>query len=171
MTMDDIAAEAGISKRTIFRHFDGRYELIKCAFDSALEEYAERIPEIGESEPAQEWLARSLRVLHAMNLRVGRLWWDLATQIDPDRSDPVSRIYAPKRCMAIVESYAASAWTAYGGHGAPTAEVVDAFAAFTSVFYTHTMLHDYGRMPQTTAESNAGCLDQIIRSAVESPVA
>lgn len=46
MTMDDIAREAGVGRRTIYLHFSGKEEVALCSIDRVVERVQERLREI-----------------------------------------------------------------------------------------------------------------------------
>lgn len=167
MRMDDVAAEANLNRRTLFRYFGARIPLIKAAFDSALAEYARRVPEPRADESPGAWLTRALTEMHVMNARIGRLWWDLATRHSNESTDETDRIYDPAACAQIVETFAQNAWSKYGGRGRVPANLVVACAMYTSVFITHTLQKDYGLTPQESAGRNAQTLDLLFKSGVE----
>lgn len=166
MRMDDVAAAADLNRRTLFRYFGARIPLIKAAFDSALEEYARRVPVPAADEEPEDWLHRALTEMYVMNARIGRLWWDLATLHSDPSDDETDHIYDPQACAAIVETFAQNAWRTYGGKGTVPANLVVACAMYTSVFVTHTLQNDYGLSPQDSAARNTKTLDVLFRAAV-----
>jgi AcrR family transcriptional regulator len=60
MTMEDIAREAGIGKRTIYLHFESKEELALATADRNIERLVERLREVAESEAEPEVRIRQL---------------------------------------------------------------------------------------------------------------
>jgi Transcriptional regulator len=62
MTMDDIAREAGIARRTIYLHFPSKEEVALCSIDRVVERVLERLREIAGDEtlPTPERVRRML---------------------------------------------------------------------------------------------------------------
>ncbi|MGE2712614.1 TetR/AcrR family transcriptional regulator [Mycolicibacterium litorale] len=166
MRMEDVAAEADLNRRTLFRYFGAREPLIKAAFESALAEYARRIPVPTADDEPHEWLTRALIEVNVMNARIGRLWWDLATRHSEGSHEEADDIYDPQACAAIVETFAQNAWTKFGGNGTVPANLVVACAMYTSVFVTHTLQNDYGLSPTEAATRNAHTLSLLFRGGV-----
>jgi AcrR family transcriptional regulator len=55
INMDDLAARAGVSKRTVYRYFTGKEAIIEAALDAFMAEMAEAVAQIvrEETEPTQ----------------------------------------------------------------------------------------------------------------------
>src|SRR5437660_1768960 len=67
MTMDDIAAESGVARRTIYLHFHGKEQVALESIDRVVERLVERLRAVAsEASPPDERLRSMLvtRVLH-----------------------------------------------------------------------------------------------------------
>jgi len=87
VTMDDIAAEAGVGKGTLFRRFGDRAGLIRAVFDAQISDLAEAITSgpapLGPSAPPRERIPAALDAVVAFKLRN----WQLTAALErPDRS-------------------------------------------------------------------------------------
>src|SRR3954452_12585626 len=57
VSMDEIAAAAGVSRRSLFRHFDSRDELVAAALDSVIDVYEHGLGDALSGErPLDDWL-------------------------------------------------------------------------------------------------------------------
>jgi len=61
MTMDDIADAAGVSRRTLFRHFESRERLIAESLEAGIQLYGELLPTFEGGWNA--WLEASVTLL------------------------------------------------------------------------------------------------------------
>jgi AcrR family transcriptional regulator len=62
MTMDDLAAEAGVAKRTIYLHFKNKEDVALCSIDRVVARLLERLRQIACSDtPADERIRRMLK--------------------------------------------------------------------------------------------------------------
>ena len=76
-TVDDVAEAAGVSRRTIFRHFATRDALFVTVIRAGIRRYAEQIPAPPPGDDLRGWLPDLLAVTHRLNARNGRVFWDL----------------------------------------------------------------------------------------------
>src|ERR1700761_1031141 len=66
VTVDDIAHEAGVSRRTIFRHFATRDELLAVALTQQSDTFRSTLPQLGD-QGWQTWLAELSQAVHQAN--------------------------------------------------------------------------------------------------------
>src|ERR1700729_4587739 len=59
--VDDVAEAAGISRRTVFRHFATRDALFVAVIRAGVRRYAEQIPAPPDGDDLREWLGGVLR--------------------------------------------------------------------------------------------------------------
>src|SRR5829696_5930221 len=81
-TADEVAAEAGLSIRTVFRHYGTRDHMIATVLRAQLEHYGDTLPRPGKGASVQEWLPALLVEVHRLNATLGRAYWELAAQGD-----------------------------------------------------------------------------------------
>lgn len=60
VTMDELASEAGLSKRTIYRYFSSKEEIIEAVIDSFLKMMGEKADKVLESEKQPEEIFKSI---------------------------------------------------------------------------------------------------------------
>jgi len=142
ITADEVAEAAGVSRRTVFRHFATHGELIVTAIAELYKVVADRMP--GPPAPGADvraWLTESAVALHALNREViGRAFWDIHIQRPgtwPEVTAALSDVTARRDQWA--RELATGAWRALGGKRTPPQWVIDAFALQLSGFATNAM--------------------------------
>lgn len=149
-TMDQIAEESGVSRRTLFRHFATRERLLAAAFDAGMAGYRDGLPVYdGDLEG---WLRQSCQAAHRMNSTIGPGFFELASRTDlaPDLVDVENRRRHEFRAAAA--QIASTLWTALGADG-PVPHVLDnAVAAHLSPFFTAATTIDADHDWQTAAD-------------------
>src|ERR1700722_389244 len=79
VTVDDIAREAGVSRRTIFRHFATRDDLLAVALTQQSDTFRSTLPQLGKQGwPA--WLAELCQAVHQANDTLHRTLHELVTR-------------------------------------------------------------------------------------------
>jgi AcrR family transcriptional regulator len=136
-TVDQIAAAAGVSRRTVFRQFSNHAELLLAALDEIRRLFEAEMP-VAPSPGAdvQAWLVESTVSIHELFRRaIGRAFWDLHGE-RPRVSDSVAERIAevPAFRERLAGELTVAAWGALGGNGAPPQWVIDTFAIHISGF-------------------------------------
>lgn len=142
VTVDEVAAAAGVSRRTVFRHFPNHAELILAALIEIRRQLDEGVP----SPPApgsdvHEWLETSAVAMHRLFRElIGRAFWDLYTRgpsLPPAVAERVSGALELRHRYAT--DLAAAAWTALEGQGEPPTWIGDVFSMNLSGFATNAL--------------------------------
>jgi AcrR family transcriptional regulator len=169
-TVDDVAATAGVSRRTVFRHFGTREALFAVAIRDRLRSYAEQLAPPTEGEDGDEWLRRTLVTVHRINARNGRIFWELATH-ESELTGELAAAAAECRVARkrFAGNVAAGLWQAAGGTGWPPDWVTDAVSVQLSGFTTHSLASDLDRTPEEVAASAEKVLRAVVAAAVASP--
>ncbi|MET8982667.1 TetR/AcrR family transcriptional regulator [Streptomyces sp. NPDC004539] len=113
VTVDEIATIAGVSRRTVFRHFTTRDELVVAAIRATRPLFDESLP-LRDGADWREWLSELYLAVHRANVRFGRLVWELLAR--PNLSEPLATVaaeitrYRAARNEAIVRDL----WQALG---------------------------------------------------------
>jgi AcrR family transcriptional regulator len=165
-TIDEIAEEAGVSRRTVFRHFANHAELLAAAIRESILEVGRSLPK--PPRPHEEiaaWLTRAMVTMHEVVHRVvGRAFWDIHnrhTEMAPEVADALSGIVMQRRVFTA--GIAQGAWGALGGAGDAPEWVLDAFDLHASGFAAHAF-PDHSA--QRTGELSGRILLQVLKSAV-----
>ena len=167
VSMDAIAIEAGISRRTLFRHFPVRDELVARALDESLQYFHGQVTETFEiSVDLREWLRSVVSVLHSIQIGAGRGIWQLAAADDSELPAPIAAVNA-KRRQARHETtvvIAQEAWRRCGHEGKVPREVEIMFALTFSSFAARSLNFDYG----VSEEESVRALAELLGGYLES---
>jgi len=170
-TVDDVAEGAGVSRRTIFRHFATRDTLFVTVIRAGIRRYAEQIPGPPADDDLRGWLADLLMVTHRLNARNGRVFWDLVGVRSADLSADLAMVAG--ECRDSRNRFAASVtelmWLVRGGHGPPPRWLADTVAVQLSGFTTQSLAGDLGRSPDQVARVSAQVIEAALTSALAQP--
>ncbi len=166
-TVDDVADAAGVSRRTIFRHFATRDALFVTVIRAGIRRYAEQIPAPPADDDLRGWLPELLAATHRLNAGNGRVFWDLVGLRAADLSGDLAMVAA--ECRDSRNRFAATVtgllWRARRAPGQPPQWLVDAVAVQLSGFTTQSLAGDLGRSPDEVAFVSAEVIEAALRSA------
>jgi AcrR family transcriptional regulator len=170
-TVDDVAEAAGISRRTIFRHFATRDALFVAVIRAGVRRYAEQLPAPPEGGDLRPWLAELLAVTHRLNARNGRVFWDLVGVRAEDLSPDLAA--AAAECRDSRNRFASTVteflWHSRGGQDAPPQWLTDAVAVQLSGFTTQSLAGDLDRSPDQVAAVSAQVIEAALAAAIAPP--
>lgn len=165
-TVDDVAAAAGVSRRTVFRHFATREAVLVAAIRAGIRRYADLLPSPGGGD-LSDWLREVLVVTHRLNARNGRVFWELAGVSSAELSPLFGEIAEECRTTRnrFAETVTARLWRARGGAGDPPPWLTDAVAVQLSGFTTRSLSADRERTPDEVAAVAARTLEAVLTAA------
>ena len=166
LTMDQIAGGSGISRRSLFRHFDSRDALVRAALEAALDEYEEALTSASSVDgELDEWLVNVLSYTHRSHLSAGLAIWQLSSTADDNLPPYLVETTRRRRSMRrrLTDKLAAQAWELAGGTGEPPDIVTEVMAMTVSSCTTHSLVRDLEQPTDEAARLNAA----IIRTVVE----
>jgi AcrR family transcriptional regulator len=170
-TVDDVAEAAGVSRRTIFRHFATRDALFVAVIRAGVRRYAEQLPAPPADGDLHAWLAELLAVTHRLNARNGRVFWDLTGVRTEDLSPDLAA--AAAECRDSRNRFAVTVteflWHARGGPAAPPQWLTDAVAVQLSGFTTQSLAGDLDRSPDQVASVSAQVIEAALAAALAQP--
>ena len=150
VTMDDIAEEAGVSRRTLFRHFESRERLIAESLEAGIQLYGELLPSFEGDWKA--WLRGVCDAAHEMQAGYGPGYWELTSRTDlPPEIVAVEGRRRTRRHDAMAR-IAGKLWREAGGDDDPPAMVVATVGAHLSARFTAAVLQDVGQSWSTAAD-------------------
>jgi len=169
-TVDEIAALAGVSSRTIYRYFATHDHLIAAGIEEGLQAAGRPIPgspSVGDDFDG--WIHRIALEAHTKNATiVGAAFWDVLGPA-PSASKEIEAARALRRPtrMKWMNRLSTIAWTAAGGKGEPPSTVVMTFALVLSAFTYHALAADFGYGPEETARFSAAMIKERLTAAVD----
>jgi AcrR family transcriptional regulator len=160
VTMDEIAEAAGVSRRTVFRHFDSRDRLLAAALDDGIRRYGDQLPRFDGDWEA--WLRALCETTHRIHAQYGPGYWELLHRSDlPAELDAVERKRHVLRRDALTK-VAATLFREAGGTGRTPAELTATVIAHLSPRFTATVLHDAGQSWRMAAELSFAAIHQAV---------
>jgi AcrR family transcriptional regulator len=168
VTVEEIASAAGVSSRTVFRHFSNHGQLIAEALDQLYRDiWEQEVRELPDPRVDLEAYLLALTTLsHTRNAEMlGRAFWDLLSP-RPDTPPVVadglnSRLRQRRKWMTVIVS---RAWDCAGGTGEPPPVLVEAFWLHFSAFTTFSYASDFNYSPEQTARASTGQLMALLEA-------
>ncbi len=165
-TVDDVALEAGVSRRTVFRHFATRDRLLAAGIREGLRSYGEQVPPVPEGDLGS-WLLDLLLVMHRKNARNGRIYWELSA-LEPELTGELAAVAAERRDARkrFAQGVTATLWKSGGGRGRAPEWLADTVAVHLSGFTTQSLAGDFDRTPDEVAQVSARVIEASLHVAV-----
>lgn len=168
-TVDDVAVAAGISRRTVFRHFSTHTQLFMAAVNAIGDEIAKQsAPPPPPEGGVRPWLTEVATTFHTMSQDlVGRAFWDIYIT-NPDTSPELAEVIGERRAYRRIfgETIAKTAWRAQGGTRNPPEWLIDTFVMQLSGFAFNSMIADRPRTPAETGPVSGEILWAALTTAV-----
>jgi AcrR family transcriptional regulator len=165
-TVEEVAGQAGVSIRTVFRHYGTRDHMIATALRNQLLHYGDTLPVPGPEETLESWLPQLLGEVHRVNAELGRAYWELASLGYTLRGElgtvAGERLAARTR---FVNALARNAWRLAGNRSRLPQWLVDLFAIHVSAFTTRELVSDFGRSIDQVALMSSRILISAVRWA------
>lgn len=164
--VEDIAAAAGVSRRTVFRYFETHEALLAGALAESMRSYGDHLPRPRDGDDLERWLRDALVAVHRMNAQHGRVYFELASSTE--LHGELATIADERRTARaqLVSGFTKTAWRLGGGQGRAPVWLHDAMAVLLSTFATEALGPDFGRTPDQVGTRLAHALAHAVRGAV-----
>ncbi|MDT5138262.1 MAG: hypothetical protein QOD58_2524 [Mycobacterium sp.] len=154
VTMDQIAEAAGLSRRTLFRHFNAREALLAAAFEAGILEYREQLPHFAHFDgDFDSWLRATCNAAHRGNSTIGPGFFELASRSDLPPDLAVIEERRRREFSEAMKEIADTLWSSSGGVGRTPRDLRDSVSAHLSPFFTAAMAIDAAHNWQAAADS------------------
>jgi len=166
-TVEEVAATAAVSRRTVFRYFATRDRLLAEAVRDGMRSYGEHLGTVPEDQELESWLTEAMVTVHRLNAKHGRIYWELAG-LGPDLDGEMAEVAEERRRgrAQLVKVFTAAVWRAAGGQARPPAWLADSCAIQLSAFSTRALTGDFDRTPDQVGRGCAKTLAAAARAAV-----
>jgi AcrR family transcriptional regulator len=168
-TVEEIAEEARLSQRTVFRQYKSRDALIVDAVKDMFEACGER-PIVGlptAHDDLDGWIEGLATTIHTRNTEIiGQAFWDIHSR---HKSSTLEQICALREKYRVkgVRHLADVAWEASGGNGPTPDELTWVIGLNFSVFTTQALTIDFGLTPTQIGKLTADLVKSALRRAVD----
>jgi AcrR family transcriptional regulator len=150
VTMDEIAEAAEIGRRTLFRHFESREQLLASALEQGIERYSSHLPSF--EGDWRSWLRALCTSAHAVHAGYGPGYWELMHRAGlPPELAAVENDRRTRRRKAMVR-IAQTLWRESGGVGPAPKVLVATVAAHLSARFTAAVVDEGGQSWQMAAD-------------------
>ena len=168
-TMDKIAERAGVSRRTVFRHFPTIGQLLASTSTLVWKDYEAAMASLPEpGQDVEAWLTEMAIKFHRMHRDIGALWWSLHDPVPPSidelRSWREEWVVSRPRNARV---FATTAWQGAGGAGDPPAWLIEAFQLQISGFAYHGLRVDQKKTPEQTGAEAGHVMTVLLRVALQ----
>ncbi len=158
VTMDELAAAAGVGRRTLFRYFDSREELIAAAVERQYDRIVNTIFEHVDAGTPEELIRSVLTRSHQVASGMGLAHWQIAA--DPESHGNVGAAVQARRLARrrYIDEFALRLWRLAGQPGTPPPLLGDTFGLLESLFTYEALRRDFGHTPEHIAETTTQVL-------------
>lgn len=169
-TVDDVALAAGVSRRTVFRHFESQAQLLAAASAKVARTVEENLP--SPPQPGADldvWLLDTAVTFHRLQAEVvGEAFWGLHRRLPgwPTGPEGTTGPWVQRLRGDVPRQMAVMAWNHAGGEGEPPPWVVDTFSLLLSSFAGKGLSVPTPRSPEVTGAICARVLSAVMTVAI-----
>ena len=150
VTMDQIAAATGVSRRTLFRHFASRERVIVEAFTAGMDGYAHQLPPF--SGDRDSWLKQTCLAAHRLNTGSGPGFWALTYRTDLPAELRELETTRRARQRSAAKNVARTLWRASGRHSLPPPTLTACVLAHICPYFTGAVVIEGDQTWQDAAQ-------------------
>ncbi len=154
VTMDDLAAEVGMSKKTLYEHFPSKVSLVEAVLSAKLEE-AERELEAIAQDRAKDLPARLQAAMACVRKQAGEIQPAFARDISREAPELFARVRAGRRRLihryfgGLLNEGRAAGWIR---QDVPERLMIEFLSGVTDAIVNPPMLEELGLTPKVAFE-------------------
>lgn len=172
VTMDDLAQACGVGRRTLFRYFESREDLIAATIAHSYERLMADVfvsdPDTADSEinDPDQLIATVLTKTHRVAAVMGRAHWQVAA--DPESHGELGAAIAARRQARTeyVTDFCGRLWSLSNGPGQPPTWLADTFGLVESLFAYQGLQRDFGRTDREVTETTIRIMQVALAAAL-----
>lgn len=167
-TMDEIAEAAGIGRRTLFRYFPSREELIAAAIERGYARLDEEVFDEAhlDARDADELIRRVLTTTHRVAAQMGKAHWQVAADREVLNGLGAAAAARQRARRGYVQRFTDRLWRLAGGRGRPPQWLADTFGLLESLFTYQALRLDFGRSEAEIVDLACRLMTQALDAAL-----
>ncbi len=152
-TMEQLAEASGVSRRTLFRHFETRERLLAAAFEAGITGYRSQLPAYGDFDgDVHRWLRATCESAHRMNSTIGPGFFELSSRTDLPADLAAAEARRRREFRGAMTDITRNLWRAAGGDGDAPETLETTVTAHLSPHFTAALSVDAARGWQVAAD-------------------
>jgi len=167
-TMDDIADAAGIGRRTLFRYFPTREELIAAAIERRYQRLDEEVFDEAhlEADDPDELIRRVLTTTHRVAAQMGKAHWQVAADREVLNGLGAAAAARQRARRRYVKRFTDRLWRLSDGPGQPPRWLADTFGLLESLFTYQALRLDFGRSEAAIVDLTCRLMTEALHAAL-----
>jgi AcrR family transcriptional regulator len=167
-TMDEIAEAAGIGRRTLFRYFPSREDLIAAAIERRYQRLDQEVFDDAhlEADDPDELIRRVLTTTHRVAAQMGKAHWQVAADREVLNGLGAAAAARQRARRRYVQRFTERLWELAGGPPPPPAWLADAFGLLESLFTYQALRLDFGRDEADIVELTSRLMTDALHAAL-----
>jgi AcrR family transcriptional regulator len=167
-TMDEIAEAAGIGRRTLFRYFPSREDLIAAAIERRYQRLDQEVFDDAhlEADDPDELIRRVLTTTHRVAAQMGKAHWQVAADREVLNGLGAAAAARQRARRRYVQRFTERLWDLAGGPPPPPAWLADAFGLLESLFTYQALRLDFGRDEADIVELTSRLMTDALHAAL-----
>ncbi len=166
VTMDELAVAAGVGRRTLFRYFDSREELIAAAVERQYDRIVDTIFEHINAGTPEDLIRAVLTGSHQVAAGMGLAHWQIAA--DPESHGNIGAAGRARRMARrrYIDDFAVRLWRLADQTGTPPPLLGDTFGLLESLFTYQALRRDFEYSTEHIAETTSHVLIATLRELI-----
>jgi AcrR family transcriptional regulator len=166
--MDEIAEAAGIGRRTLFRYFPTREQLIASAIAQGYQRLDDEVFDEAhlEADDPEELIRRVLTTTHRVAARMGKAHWQVAADREVLNGLGEAAAARQQARQRYVRRFTDRLWALADGPGRPPRWLADSFGLLESLFTYQALRLDFDRSEQDIVDLTCRLMTEALHAAL-----